>query len=643
MKHIMLMFLSDIKTYKTRDGQIKISEAQYNDLDDGFGKTESTNESAIRYLLQEGWNGEPVDHLDRLFVFASEKVRGKLVGEDKNGNYYRDEEQMPYTHLEFFTRSLTTRGILKNIDVCLNKDTTYEYDENATTAKTMFMVTEMAAMIQQYISAQHEKVILHVDLSGGMRHASMMILELMRLMEYNQVTIGHVLYSNFDNNTKQGKVEEVIDIYQFFNLISGAEEFVRFGSVSAIRDYYKDQDKLAQSDELEQLLKAMEGFAEEIKLCHRGNFEKAIRNLNGAITSFQNSSKALSGDKLMEQMIQRITMEYSGLNGADSNELNNIQWCLDHDYLQQALTLYIETIPLYLFDRGYVECTEEGWRDVGKKFKDDVRDKRFIALNEYDFVEEVEDPDWKDQFKTGLGKIIQDIDNRTRKDVVQELQKLVKYNVQPKLDDKSDINRVKRAYYNMFKEIAQQMFKKIKSADKAIEEFNGFIKKYPSFQYANPWNLFIGIKNLESLIHTPKKFMATKNGWIQELCSVETLKDKPWDTASVFAQAKWLSNFIKDKMNSDELYHFFSDIDVRPSARACRLIDHHKLKIYIDKAVFCHIIDQYGMLKELRNSSNHARLDEKYIQAEALKEFMKDGLKELEDAVMLPNETDSKT
>ncbi len=100
----------------------------------------------------------------------------------------------------------------------------------------------MAAKIQKYIQGEDmpagSKMVLHADCTGGLRHTNMMMLGIMRLLQYNNIEIGMILYSNY----KKKKVEEANEIYHFFDLIAGAEEFVRFGSVSAILDYYHNKD-----------------------------------------------------------------------------------------------------------------------------------------------------------------------------------------------------------------------------------------------------------------------------------------------------------------------------------------------------------------------------------------------------------------
>ena len=80
MKNILLLFLSDVKI---KNGVI--SKAGYENIEGE--KTQTTNESALRYLLKKF-------PLDKVFIFASKKVRGDIKD-------YVGEDGKPRTHLQF--------------------------------------------------------------------------------------------------------------------------------------------------------------------------------------------------------------------------------------------------------------------------------------------------------------------------------------------------------------------------------------------------------------------------------------------------------------------------------------------------------------------------------------------------------------
>ena len=71
-KNILLLFLSDVKIKKV-DNKVVISETDYENV--AGEKTQITNESALRYLLQDFL-------IDKIFIFASKKVRANILNVD---------------------------------------------------------------------------------------------------------------------------------------------------------------------------------------------------------------------------------------------------------------------------------------------------------------------------------------------------------------------------------------------------------------------------------------------------------------------------------------------------------------------------------------------------------------------------------
>ncbi|MBR3050756.1 MAG: hypothetical protein IKG61_04820, partial [Selenomonadaceae bacterium] len=146
-KNILLLFLSDVKTKKV-DDKVIISEVDYENI--AGDKTQITNESALRYLLQDF----PVD---KIFIFASKKVREKILNIDGT----------PKTHLQFSLERL--KKFLPD-DECFF---VFDYDEDSSGEENLKSVAKMAGVIQKFVGSD-ENVTLHVDLTGGMRHINMM-------------------------------------------------------------------------------------------------------------------------------------------------------------------------------------------------------------------------------------------------------------------------------------------------------------------------------------------------------------------------------------------------------------------------------------------------------------------------------------
>ena len=177
-------------------------------------------------------------------------------------------------------------------------------------------------------------------------------------------------------------------LYAFFDLVAGAEEFVRHGEVSVLRDYFRAREK---SPALERLLAAMNGFAEELTLCHYGELRTAIVELRRRIEAFSDessasiSAEAVQSDNLMRQMLVRIREDYSTILTEEVDDIALIGWCIDRGFLQQSITFFTERVPELLVDSGFLCLKPEHQEKFLACLEKDPKHRNagFYLVNEY--------------------------------------------------------------------------------------------------------------------------------------------------------------------------------------------------------------------------------------------------------------------
>ena len=188
-RHILLTFLSDVKKKGPKKGPWSVCKSKYDEI----GDTYTTNESAVRYLLKKGWNEKPIQ-LERIFAFASNTVLENKVGANREDLAFPDnsidENGISLTHLEYFKKRIAD---IVDIDLCMpeveglnhedSKDPVCLYNDESEDIKlTMTSVIGMSGKIQKYFqevkneNQGDQEVILHADMSGGFRHAAMMMM-----------------------------------------------------------------------------------------------------------------------------------------------------------------------------------------------------------------------------------------------------------------------------------------------------------------------------------------------------------------------------------------------------------------------------------------------------------------------------------
>ena len=316
MKNVIIFVLSPF-------GKEDRPPNDFTDLTGTFhAQTRQTNESCMKYLL---WKLSKVDEtIDHAFVFITPDAEN-----EKNGDYERFKQIFPQISFDHIT---LPKGLVQD---------------------AMKTIPKMYDKLLAYQKEQGTGVRISVDITGGFRHASMMMLPLTQLLRYSGFTIGDIMYANISVTPKV--IEDASDLLDFTSLIGGAEEFVSWGSVKQIKSYFEGTEP---SLRVQNLLGKMAALSETLSVC--GSYEAteaALSNLGSAIRIYEDSQKKDKNIDAQEiffsKLIPRIKHEYREILPSESTTLTPIgiiRWCLHKGLLQQAVTFYTEWLPRFLVE-----------------------------------------------------------------------------------------------------------------------------------------------------------------------------------------------------------------------------------------------------------------------------------------------------
>lgn len=308
-------------------------------------------------------------------------------------------------------------------DILLNKG--LKFDESTFHDVTLYnegtmqgafrSVCEMFDMLKAYIDEHSDDdVTVHIDTTGGPRHASMLMLVLVQMLKHSHIKVGFVVYTNIlrqSNGTSIGTVEDARELMDMFTLIGGADEFTNFGNVNQIQKYFEHQADL--SEDLQNLLKEMRNLSETIKVC--GNYDymiKTLAKLKEAIDKYRSSS-AVNADKFSSQeaffakllpTIEREYKEIMPVEGEDSDPVEIIKWCAQKSFLQQAITFYCEWLPTYLIEKGLLIVKDNAIQEQCEKYVPDWSNWQNYFLKYYSAAKKQD----KEQEETAAAKFAPD-------------------------------------------------------------------------------------------------------------------------------------------------------------------------------------------------------------------------------------------
>lgn len=619
IKHILLCFLSDMKL--TGEPSPKISSVNYKNIGEPK-ECHATNESAVRYLFCDN----AVNELSQLFLVRSKKVCGKIKYKaDVSSNYdekddkgvcwkwYRDEKGNSLTHYDYFLNRI--KDIVPQAEAIADP---IEFDEDAPAAENMTALIEVANRVRDYVQGIRTKepdaeFCLHVDCTGGLRNASMILVALMRLLQYEGISIGKILYSNFSAHC----VEEVGALYSFFDLVAGAEEFVRHGEVSVLKRYFEKKEK---SSALDRLIQAMERFAQELALCHSGELPKAIDKLREAIEAFSEAASkkgsegaAEQNDSLMRQMLARIREDYKELLTNPDNEsvsvreIAIIRWCLRHGLLQQAMTFFTERVPEMLYHAEFLKAAPRYEKEVQKKWEKDSmkRPKGFYLLNEYRKPKGSEAEEMKKCQKAWCSRYKDFLDKLKKGVTEEEIDAFIK-NPFPadaafRLKDKEKLRALLHGFWGLLHSVPGERFRERPEGQAVLNAICPFYLNHQAPQQQG-----------KASEPTPEENEVWK----------ALLAHEDRDIGKI------LLNFLRNNLKAEEMNQLGFALVLPRGVEKLRegVIVPPEGKV----AVATDILNWYFAIKDERNHTNHARLESGRRAAEDLQREMEKALTEIE-------------
>ena len=314
-----------------------------------------TNESAI-IAVQRELGDNP---LDAVFLVSSEKV--------ETYDAPKTEKYGMLTHINFLKKRLIEAD--ERLSGKLHSIRYYDGLDNID--ESLRNVTKIAGQIMAYAQVHPQaRIRLYADMTGGFRYNSVMMLTIMQLLQYNGIELGKVLYSDPERQT----VFDATSLLGLFNLINGADEFVKFGSVEGLQEYFRTAPK---TESLSNLLEAMQRFSDAIKMCRTSLIKDELKTLNVYLKAFKENHGDTLQENLFASIITTLQNEYGPLIQGRATEFDIIRWCTNKGFLQQAMTLCTEWLPPYLVNtkiaytdnpRVLLSCEGEG-RKQGRSWQ----------------------------------------------------------------------------------------------------------------------------------------------------------------------------------------------------------------------------------------------------------------------------------
>lgn len=208
---------------------------------------------------------------------------------------------------------------------------------------------EIADVLSEICQKISQEDVVYFDSAGGRRTTSNILQLLIKLLRYKEIKSGYSLYA--DINGQKSNILDTSEFEQMSSLVDAFNEFMTSGKSNQLRECFKEDE----SEEVSTLLHNMVEFSDRIQLGDVSSLERTILNLSDSIEKCQElQTDSKINIVILKEFLPIIKEKLIGRSSTEIDYISIVQWCLDNLLIQQALTIFVEKIPVQLFSSGII-------------------------------------------------------------------------------------------------------------------------------------------------------------------------------------------------------------------------------------------------------------------------------------------------
>ena len=552
-------------------------------IEKGYVTGSLTNEAPVysmAKMLQE--KGEKIDYI---YGFSTNDERTphfevKVFGEAEKRPPYKDQ-------VDFFQSFMTER--CPALQKAAFRFIDFEYPTEELDRECVRQAIHAAERIKKEMKdAGHcwSDCRLYVDVTGGIRSAGMILSQIVQLLQHDGMTVEKILYSDYQKAENiPSRLFNITALTSLSQLIAGADAFVKYGSSLTLEEYFDyDYENNASgayelSEPLKKLLHAMHRYSDVMQICQVDAIKSVLEDLKHALDEF--SQHNIAADSLKEKafslMLDTIKKAYEDiLKYAEDEEAalyyEMIRWCLKNGFTQQAMTLYVEWMPVYLEEKRVFYPT---WREVMEEEMADRQDpswqknvfaictKELYALKRQEYC--------LDRFKDALERMkteekdpLKSLDREIFAKGREELRFLIenKENIEKMREEKDKVQYLERL--------------------PRLKELYKMIQEYPPKKKAM-------VKDFAALLQC-------KAGWKETCFALQKMGDE--GQCKLYGLGKALSKADLPKNNNSTLEIRVAEFEA--------MLDEGIVQTDFKRADVLDLVADYRTIRKTRNDINHA-------------------------------------
>lgn len=198
---------------------------------------------------------------------------------------------------------------------------------------------------------QNSQTNIFVDAHGGLRTTQELLNSVLSLMRIEGLPIKYdnIFSVEYDNKNNIGKIIPAGEVIHIMDFVSGINECINYGRADSLTRFYSTE----RSGNIDsEIIGYITDAAQGIQLCNMEKFETALDKLSLAFDAYK--TDGLPGSYL-SSFLPLIKSNYQNLLSPERSIIDEIDWCTQKGFYQQALTLIESKMPEVIIKNGLLQ------------------------------------------------------------------------------------------------------------------------------------------------------------------------------------------------------------------------------------------------------------------------------------------------
>lgn len=239
------------------------------------------------------------------------------------------------------------------------------------------------------IASKDSEVKVYLDIHGGLRENQVILDAVVSLLKISDIELADVLYAEHNRGKKLCSVRSVKKSFGIYDFVSGVNEFLSFGRSKSLEAFDS-----ASGMNNKEFVSKIKDVSNSIQLCQMDNFMKELKKLNEVVSKSNNNTYiGMFNSELRKSYdVRMFGKDYNLIDLAKQGKNNYInfacqlKWCMEKDFIQQALTLIESKTATVLEDEGIFVNRK---RDLLKRgVYNDILNSKNCVLNDKGFYKD---------------------------------------------------------------------------------------------------------------------------------------------------------------------------------------------------------------------------------------------------------------